>query len=881
MNAPRPFAAAVALAIGTFCLATQAANHTVTIVDFSFNPASLQIAAGDTVTWVNDGSFTHTTTSGTTSGGPNPDGVWDSGALNSGASYSHTFPSAGTFPYYCAPHYSFMTGSITVSAANVPPTVAITNPPSGTIIPSGTPVTIRATASDSDGRVVSVQFMDSLVSLGVVSNAPYSITATLSSGIHSISAIAKDDQGASTRSQVVTITVGQTNAPPAVAITSPTNGAAFPAGATIRIQANASDSDGSVSQVEFFDGATSLGAITASPFNLNATLASGSHMLTAVATDNQGATNSSAMIMITVASNILPTVSIASPTNNTSFISPASVNVQINASDSDGSIMEVVLFNASNAIATLPDAPFVTNATLFAGTNTLVAVAMDNLGGMATSAPVAVIVGTIPIPDPLPNRIPKGDVTIELATIATNLTAPIGMAQPDDGSGRLFVYDQAGEAWVVNSNGARLPTPLLDVRGRLMTLGFYDERGLLGLAVHPDFANHPLIYTFTSEPTAGVADFPNTMPSGITNDHQSVIAEWRINPANSNQVDPASRREVLRIDKPESNHNGGTLRFGPDNFLYFVTGDGGNANDVGNGHVPGGNAQNLHRIYGKMLRIDVDGNNSSNGKYGIPANNPFVGQDALPEIFAYGLRNPFSFSFDTATGQLYAGDVGQNTVEEVDVIAAGGNYGWNIKEGGFWFDSITTNIGDVVTGPVRPVPPGLTDPIAQYDHGDGHAIIGGFIYHGTQIPALQGRYVFGDWGYFTTPTARLFYLDATGVIKEFRLGLADRPTGFWVRGFGQDAAGEIYVFTSTILGPNGTTGAIYKNVAPPLIVHVAIADANSVNLTLEGGVAPFQVQRKVALSDAVWQNVTTTSSRIVNLPNSGATAFFRVLDAAQ
>ena len=233
--------------------------------------------------------------------------------------------------------------------------------------------------------------------------------------------------------------------------------------------------------------------------------------------------------------------------------------------------------------------------------------ATDNAGAATTSPAVTVTVNTTPIADPIPAHIVKGDITIELQTIVDGLTAPLSLAVPDDGSKRMFVYDQAGLAWVVTNGSNKLPTPLLDVRSRLVTFGNYDERGLLGLATHPDFAHHPLIYTYTSEPINGTADFVNVMPAGVTNNCQSVIAEWRINPANPNQVDPASRREILRIDKPQSNHNGGTLRFGPDGFLYFSLGDGGRANDVANGHVPGGNAQSLQRIYGKLLRIDVDG----------------------------------------------------------------------------------------------------------------------------------------------------------------------------------------------------------------------------------------------------------------------------------
>lgn len=505
-----------------------------------------------------------------------------------------------------------------------------------------------------------------------------------------------------------------------------------------------------------------------------------------------------------------PVAFVSSPVDGATFVSPASVTIQAIAADNDGTVAQVEFFDGSTSLGIVTTTPYTMAVTLYPGAHPLAAVATDNAGAATTSSVVTVTVNTEPIADPIPEPIAKGDITIELQPVVDGLIAPLGLAVPDDGSKRMFLYDQAGLAWVVVRGSQTLPAPLLDVRDRLVTFGNYDERGLLGLATHPDFVNHPLIYTYTSEPIAGVADFVSVMPPGVANNHQSVIAEWRLDPADPNRVDPTSRREILRIDKPQSNHNGGTLRFGPDGFLYISLGDGGRANDVADGHVPGGNAQNLQRVYGKLLRIDVDGVDSANGQYGIPSDNPFVGQDAVQEVYAYGLRNPFTYSFDRLTGDLYAGDAGQNNIEEVDLIVKGGNYGWNVKEGSFWFDSVSENLGRVVTGPVRPAPADLIDPIAEYDHGEGSVVVGGYVYRGSQVPPLQGRYVFGDWGSFATPSARLFYLDPNSVIKELRLGLADRPTGFWLRGFGEDADGELYVFGSTVLGPQGSTGQMLK-----------------------------------------------------------------------
>lgn len=428
------------------------------------------------------------------------------------------------------------------------------------------------------------------------------------------------------------------------------------------------------------------------------------------------------------------------------------------------------------------------------------------------------------IADPIGPRIPKGAVTIELTTVTSGLAAPLGADFSSDG--RMFVFDQIGKVWIIQ-NGTTLPTPFLDVTGRLVALGVsgpgsYDERGLLGFALHPDFANNHKVYTHTSEPGAGAADFTVTLPQGASFDHQEVIAEWTVSAGDANAIDPASRRELLRVDKPQFNHNGGSIRFGQDGFLYVGLGDGGGADDSDGepflggptvGHGPGGNGQNVSVALGKILRLDVNTTNSANHAYGIPAGNPFIGKSGLPEIFYYGIRNPYAFSFDMYDGSLWLGDVGQNKIEEIDRLTAaqkGGNLGWRLKEGTFWFDSRTSQTGVVVTVPVAPPPPGLIDPIAEYDHDDGSAVIGGFVYHGQAVRELINRYIFGDFGGFSGPTGRLFYLDLNNVIKEFRIGPTDRGLGLLVKGFAQDPRGEVYLCGSTTLGPAGATGVVLK-----------------------------------------------------------------------
>ncbi len=574
--------------------------------------------------------------------------------------------------------------------------------------------------------------------------------------------------------------------------------------------------------------------------------------------------------------NTPPTVALSSPADGATFTAPATLTITAEASDTDGFVTNVSFFANGVLLGSDSESPYSITADLFPGNHLLTAVAADNLGATTTSAAVAVTVGNTVITNPFVERIPKGNLTIELRTVADGMASPITLAAPDDGSDRLFVLDQDGKIWVV-TNGGRLAEPLLDLKGRLVLLGAYDERGLLGLAVHPNFAQNPLLYTYTSEPLAGTADFANGL--GSSNNHQSVVAEWRISSGNSNVVDVASRREILRVDQPQSNHNGGAMQFGPDGFLYITLGDGGQANDVGIGHLPGGNAQSLDVIYGKMIRIDVHGNNSANSQYGIPASNPFVGTAGLDEIYAYGLRNPFSFSFDRTTGDLWLTDVGQNRVEEINVITTGGNYGWNHREGTFWFDSAN---GTIVTAPVHPAPEDMIDPVAQYDHDDGAAIIGGYIYRGSAVPPLAGRYVFGDWGAFGAPSGRLYYLDETNGVNELVIGGDDRLLGLWLKGFGQDADGELYVLANRLLGPSGNTGRLLKIVAPPppMATTLAVAGQGRLETTWTGGTGPFALQKKNRLDDPAWTSVTVTNTRFATLDATRSSGFFRTKDLA-
>jgi glucose/arabinose dehydrogenase len=307
------------------------------------------------------------------------------------------------------------------------------------------------------------------------------------------------------------------------------------------------------------------------------------------------------------------------------------------------------------------------------------------------------------------------------------------------------------------------------------------------------------------EPATQRSDFPNPYAQGKPN-HQSVVASWRVSAEDANRVDLNSRSELMRIDEPQFNHNGGMVVFGPDGLLYIGLGDGGAGNDLGPGHNPEiGNGQDKNVVLGKILRIDVNGDNSANRAYGIPVDNPFAAGGGAREIYALGLRNPFRFSFDGQT--LLAGDVGQNKIEMLHRVERGGNYGWRLKEGTFKFN-VNGTIDDQVAG----LPSGLTDPVLQYDHDDGISIIGGYVYRGAAIPGLMGKYVFGDYrSGITTSTGRLFYADlAAREIREFRIGTDDRELGLLVKGFGRDGHGEIYVLGSINPGPSGNTGVVLK-----------------------------------------------------------------------
>jgi glucose/arabinose dehydrogenase len=416
-------------------------------------------------------------------------------------------------------------------------------------------------------------------------------------------------------------------------------------------------------------------------------------------------------------------------------------------------------------------------------------------------------------------RLCAADPDVELKLWAEGFTSPVALEQLPGTQDRFVVVDQIGVAFVVSGSGVVESRPFLDLRHRMVALNQgFDERGFLGLAFHPQFSQNRKLYVYYSAPRG-----PAT-PEGW--DHTSHISEFTVVEDDPNRVDPSSERVIMTIDQPFFNHNGGCLVFGPDDYLYIGTGDGGKANDEGL-RPEHGNGQELMTLLGEILRIDVN----HGAPFAIPPDNPFPdGADGRPEIFAWGLRNPWRFSFDRGDEHaLFAGDVGQGLFEEVDIIVKGGNYGWRLKEGYQGFDPGSP--GRVPDSAPKTDSRGepLIDPIVAYKNLTGFkddpealgiSVTGGYIYRGTAIPHLEGKYIFGDWSRaWARPEGVLLVASKVGEGGAFGrwqlapLRVKSHPEGHvgaYVSSFGQDAAGEIYVLTNGGNTPTGRTGRVWK-----------------------------------------------------------------------
>jgi glucose/arabinose dehydrogenase len=341
-----------------------------------------------------------------------------------------------------------------------------------------------------------------------------------------------------------------------------------------------------------------------------------------------------------------------------------------------------------------------------------------------------------------------------LEEVASGLSRPLYLTNAGDGSGRLFVLEQTGRVWLLRDGGNQ-PQLFMDMTPLVSqdVLTGFSERGLLGIAFHPDFADNRTFYVHYSN------------RNGDTR-----IARYLTQADNPDAAAMDSGEIIFEHGQPYRNHNGGQLEFGPDGYLYIGLGDGGSAND------PQNNGQNPQVLLGTIMRLDVD----SGTPYAIPASNPVNTQNAelAPEVWAWGLRNPWRFSFDRATGDLYIADVGQNQWEEINFqpadSAGGENYGWRILEGSHRFSGESD--------------PGTTVlPIAEYDHSQGCSVTGGYVYRGEALPALQGVYIYGDW---CSGNIWATYRDASGAWQTLEFL---RRTGMSISSFGEDEAGELYV----------------------------------------------------------------------------------------
>jgi glucose/arabinose dehydrogenase len=357
--------------------------------------------------------------------------------------------------------------------------------------------------------------------------------------------------------------------------------------------------------------------------------------------------------------------------------------------------------------------------------------------------------GSAPVSAVAPAAFVPGNINLTFTRIARGLSNPVFITHSGDNNGRLFVVEQTGRIRVIRK-GVLQSAPFLDLRTKISTGG---ERGLLGLAFHPDYSwNRKFYVNYTDR-------------NGDT-----VVAQYLRSTTNASKADPTTAKIVLRIPQPYSNHNGGMLAFGPDRYLYIGMGDGGSAGD------PGNRAQNLNSLLGKLLRINID----TRSAYTIPPTNPYVGRSGSDLVWSLGLRNPWRFSFDRATGDLWIGDVGQNRYEEIDRSKApnagrAANYGWRQLEGNACYNPST---GCVTTG--------KTMPLAVYDHSVGCSVTGGYVYRGTAYPDLVGVYLFADFC-----SGRIWGVDAAGANSQAEVLLRD--TAAMISSFGEDQAGNLYI----------------------------------------------------------------------------------------
>uniref|UniRef100_A0A8C2ZY13 HHIP like 2 n=1 Tax=Cyclopterus lumpus TaxID=8103 RepID=A0A8C2ZY13_CYCLU len=425
---------------------------------------------------------------------------------------------------------------------------------------------------------------------------------------------------------------------------------------------------------------------------------------------------------------------------------------------------------------------------------------------------------------------PRGCLQVCLTEVANNLRNPVLMLHSSDGTHRMFIAEQVGFVWVYLRDGSRLEQPFLDMSGEVMTTPWLgDERGFLGMAFHPEYRDNGRFFIYYS--------------IQVNSERENVrVSEMKVSAHDMNMADPYSERTILEIVEPAANHNGGQLLFGLDGCLYIFTGDGGKAGDPFGKY---GNAQNKSTLLGKVLRIDVDGSDSSGQQYRIPPDNPFLRDpEARPELYAYGVRNMWRCSVDRGDsvsrygrGRIFCGDVGQNRYEEINIIVKGGNYGWRAKEGFECYDiklCYNSSMNDIL-------------PIFAYSHHVGKSVTGGYVYRGCESPNLNGLYIFGDF-----MSGRVMALEEdkpTGNWKERRVCMGETKTCSFpglinhhhqfIISFAEDESGELYFLATAYPSATSPHGTVFKFMDPSRRAPPGKCKQKPLPVKVRGKTVPF------------------------------------------
>ncbi|MEP7137712.1 MAG: S8 family serine peptidase [Chloroflexota bacterium] len=664
------------------------------------------------------------------------------------------------------------------------------------------------------------------------------------------SAVTTTPTSTATATLTSTPTATATNTLTPTATASPTNTATATATSTFTPTLSFTPTNTSTATASFTSTVTKTATPTASSTNTSTVTASPTNTLTATATYTSTATPSQTPTG-TLTVTFTPTRT-ASPTNTSTATATASATATKTATATSSQTSTSTLIATytpastvsptltSTATATKTSTPTFTPTFIVSPTSTSTATATVSPANTATATPTAAVIFT-------PASIDSAKISFQ--EIASGLTKPVFITNAGDGTGRIFIVEQPGRIRI-QKNGILLSTPFLDVQSLVKSTG--SEQGLLALAFDPAYTTNGNFYVVYTAPRSG-----DSVGSNL------ILEKFSVSSGNPDVANLASGTILLTISHPTyGNHNGGTLAFGHDGYLYWSTGDGGSGGD------PANNAQQLNNLLGKLLRIDVH----SGSPYAIPTSNPFyssVDPNVKKEIWAYGLRNSWRISFDRATHDLYIGDVGQDTEEEVDfqssASAGGQNYGWRILEGNLCYNSASNCVA----------PSSYVPPVTTYDHGTndsfGCSITGGYVYRGSNFPSLTGYYLFGDYC-----TGRLFSLYKDSTLGWKSAQLLDTP--YTISSFGEDEQGELYLAdyatgkiyniryqeaSYTISGNVGAAGATLSYMDGTVKTLTSLADGSYsflVSYNWSGTVTPTSACYSFSPSNRSYSNVLTNQT---------------------